>query len=75
MNDSIKADCPKGVFTGFCREKYQFRGKNPRSKETGATYMLIDLRTREIADGSSASGYDVNMDYISGSLFKNGSTW
>ena len=37
--------------------------------------MLMNLRTREIADGSSASGYDVNMDYISGSLFKNGSTW
>ena len=75
MNDSIKADCPKGVFTGFYGEKYQFRGKNPRSKESGATYMLMNLRTREIADGSSASGYDVNMDYISGSLFKNGSTW
>ena len=33
INDSIKADCPKGVFTGFYGEKYQFRGKNPRSKE------------------------------------------
>jgi hypothetical protein len=62
LNDSIKADCPKGVFTDFYGEKYQFRGKNPRSRESGATYILMNLRTHEIADGSSASGYDVNLD-------------
>jgi hypothetical protein len=62
LNDSIHADCPKGVLTDFYGEKYQFRGKNSLSKESGATYMLMNLRTREIADGSSASGYDVNMD-------------
>ena len=62
LNDLIHADCPKGVFTDFYGEKYQFRGKNPRSKESGAAYLLMNLRTHEMADGSSASGYDVNMD-------------
>lgn len=62
LNDSIHANCPKGVFTDFYGEKYQFRGKNPRSRESGAAYLLMNLRTHEIADGSSASGYDVNLE-------------
>jgi hypothetical protein len=61
LNDMITADCDKGVFTDFYGEKYQFRGKNPRPG-SGAKYLLVNLRTRKIADGSSASGYDVNMD-------------
>jgi hypothetical protein len=62
LNDVITADCPKGAFTDFYGEKYQFRGKNPRAGDFGAKYLLMNLRTHELADGSSASGYPVNMD-------------
>jgi hypothetical protein len=62
LNDAIDADCPKGVFTNFVGDRFQFRGKNPRPGEFGPKYLLMDLRTRQTADGSSASGYDVNMD-------------
>jgi hypothetical protein len=62
LNDAIYADCPKGVFTDFAGDKYLFKGKNLHQGETGPKYFLLNLRTRQIADGSSASGYDVNMD-------------
>lgn len=62
LNDGVTADCPRGVFTDFYGEKYQFLGENPRSKQSGARYLLKNLLTNEIADGSSASGYDVNME-------------
>ena len=62
LNDVITADCSKRVFTDFYGEKYQFPGKNPRASKSKAAYLLMNLRTHEMADGSSASGYDVNMD-------------
>jgi hypothetical protein len=62
LNDVVHADCPAGIFTNFFGEKYQFRGKNPHPGDVGPRYLLMALRNREIADGSSASGYDVNMD-------------
>lgn len=62
LNDLIYADCPKGVFTDFFGDRYQFGGRNRHPREFGPKYLILDLRTREIADGSSASGYDVHMD-------------
>ena len=62
LNDAIHANCYKGIFTDFGGEKYQFRGKNLHPGEVGPRYLLMNWRTREIADGSSASGYNVNMD-------------
>lgn len=62
LSDAIYADCPRGVFTDFFGDKYQFRGRNPKSGDFGPKYLLMDLRTNEIADGSSASGYEVNLD-------------
>jgi hypothetical protein len=62
LNDMVTADCPRRVFTDFYGERYQFLGENPRSQQSGARYLLKNLRTHEIADGSSASGYDVNME-------------
>lgn len=62
LNDSIRADCPRGVFTDFYGGKYQFRGNNPGARNSGTAYIVMNLRTHEIADGSSASGYDVNLD-------------
>jgi hypothetical protein len=62
LNDAIYADCPRGLFTDFGGDKFQFRGKNRTAGQFGPKYILMNLRTREIADGSSASGYDVNME-------------
>jgi hypothetical protein len=62
LNDAVYADCTKGIFTDFAGEKFQFRGKYARSGDTGPKYLLLDLGTHEIADGSSASGYETNMN-------------
>ena len=60
MNDVITANCKTGVFTDFFGNRYQFKGKN-LEPDPMAAYTVIDLRTGEIADGSSASGYPTNM--------------
>jgi hypothetical protein len=62
LNDVITANCATGEFTDFHGNRYRFLGP---SRKTGdfmmAKYALMDLRTREIADGSMASGYPTNM--------------
>lgn len=61
LNDIITANCSTGVFTDFYGSKYQFRGKHSNKDTFGPKYVLINLGTQEIADGSSASGYPTNM--------------
>lgn len=61
LNEVISADCPHGTFTNFYGDKLQFGGSN-RNADSGPRYILKNLRTGEVADGSSASGYDVNME-------------
>ena len=60
MNDVITANCTTGVFTNFWGERHRFAGPS-RDKDSMAKYRLINLRTGEEADGSSASGYPTNM--------------
>jgi len=62
LNDSIHANCITGVFTNFWGDKIQFRGKSRTRSETGPRYILVNLGSGEIADGSSASNYIVNME-------------
>jgi hypothetical protein len=62
LSDVIYADCLAGTFTDFFGAKYQFRGKNSHQGSVGPRYLLMDLSTHEIADGTSASGYEVNME-------------
>jgi hypothetical protein len=62
LSDAVYADCAKGLFTDFGGDKFQFRGKNPHPGEFGPKYLIMDLRTHGMADGSSASGYEVNLD-------------
>jgi hypothetical protein len=62
LSDVIQADCTRRIFSNFYGDKFQFQGRNSRPGEFGPRYLLMELRTRKIADGSSASGYDVNMD-------------
>ena len=64
LNDGITANCTTGIFTDFYGYNYQFKGKNPRS-DSMAAYVLVDLATGEVADGSSASGYPTNMGIFS----------
>ena len=62
LNDVITADCLRGVYSPTSTAKStNSEEENPRSKEFWAKYLLINLRAHEVADGSSASGYDVNM--------------
>lgn len=60
LNDVISGNCQTGVFTDFYGTQYQFKGENPEA-DAMAKYVLVDLSNGKIADGSSASGYPVNM--------------
>ena len=60
LNDSIRANCELGTFTDFFGTRYQLRGPNP-DPDGNAKYLLVNLDTKEVADGSSASGYPTNM--------------
>ena len=61
MNDQVVADCLRGVFTNFWGDRIQFRGPNRKKGEFGPKYILVNMRSGEIADGSSASNYPTNM--------------
>lgn len=60
LNDEIRGNCLTGVFTDFKGYRHQFRGR-ARMSGSMAKYSLIDLNSGQEADGSSASGYGVNM--------------
>jgi hypothetical protein len=62
LNDVITANCDTGQFTDFHGSRYKFLGPNRKTGDfVMAKYGIMDLATREIADGSMASGYPVNM--------------
>jgi hypothetical protein len=61
LREEITANCAAGVFTDFFGHSYQFKGRNEDTRSM-ATYVLVDVATGKVADGSSASGYSVNMD-------------
>ena len=63
LNDIITANCNTGEFADFHGNRYKFLGPNrARGDLVMAKYAIMDLGTREIANGSMASGYPVNMD-------------
>jgi len=64
LNDMVTANCSTGVFTDFVGNKYQFGGRNSRPDSTAA-YIVVNLATGEIADGSGASGYTTRMGIYS----------
>ena len=61
LSDRISANCPRGEFTNFFGKSYRFMGANKTSDDFAPKYRLRDIATGEMADGSSASGYPVNM--------------
>jgi hypothetical protein len=62
LNDMITANCVSGEFTDFRGNRYRFLGPARSSGSLAmAKYAIMDLATRETADGSSASGYPTNL--------------
>lgn len=61
LNDEISADCVRGTFVDFYGNRYRFAGPN-RNPDVDAKYRIISLPSGEVANGSSASGYPVNID-------------
>ena len=64
LNDQVTANCVTGRFTDFNGNDYQFLGKATGKENEGriAKYIIKYLADGQLADGSSASGYDVNVD-------------
>ncbi|WP_267424321.1 hypothetical protein [Methylobacterium sp. GC_Met_2] len=60
LNDQVTANCPRGEFTDFQGGRYRFAGPS-RDKDSMAKYAVISLPSGEVADGSMASGYPVNI--------------
>jgi hypothetical protein len=62
-NDGPKtatANCRMKTFTDFRGSRFQFLGKNSdMSGDIFAEYLIKDLKSGEVLDGSSASGYDI----------------
>lgn len=61
VSDRITANCPRGEFTNFFGKAFRFLGPKKTADSFGPKYRLQDAATGEIADGSSASGYPINM--------------
>jgi hypothetical protein len=62
LNDIITANCNTGEFTDFYGSRHKFLGPNHAPGDfVMAKYAIMDLATREVANGSMASGYPVNM--------------
>src|ERR1035437_5852783 len=64
LSEIITANCEKGSFTDFGGLTHQFRGKNITRDSSAPKYVLMNVRTKEVADGSMASGYGVNMGLV-----------
>lgn len=62
LNDAVFANCLSGVFTNFWGDKLRYQGPNQRRSEFGPKYIIRNLQSGEVADGSSASNYSVNME-------------
>ena len=62
LNDAVVGNCVSGEFVDFHGGHYRFLGPNRQAGQFQmAKFAIMNLATREIADGSSASGYPVNL--------------
>jgi hypothetical protein len=59
---TITANCGRNTFYDFYNRRFVFLGKNrsPNGDVT-ADYLIKDLKTGQLLDGSSASGYDIEF--------------
>jgi hypothetical protein len=59
----VRGNCLDKTFTDFNGNRYAFLGRTQNEKtEITAEFSIRDLSTRDILDGSSASGYDVRLE-------------
>ena len=56
VGDRVTADCKKRTWTDVYGQPYAFEGV-ARSPDLMADYVVRDLKSGEVLDGSSASGY------------------
>jgi hypothetical protein len=57
------ANCVRRTFTDYVGDNFLFIGKNnDTSGNISADYLIRDLKSRKILDGSTASSYDVESD-------------
>ena len=61
LNDVIAANCNSGEFIDFRGNHFRFLGPNP-NKNGMVEYVIKNVSTGDVADGSSASGYPVNIE-------------
>jgi hypothetical protein len=66
LNDVIYGNCTTGVFSDFSGNWHCFEGKNKKKTKTDEdfglpNYIIRDLPTGEIENGTSASGYTTYM--------------
>jgi hypothetical protein len=62
LNDVITANCTTGDFVDFRGTRYRFLGPNRKTGDfVMAKFAIMNIATKEIADGSSASGYPTNL--------------
>jgi hypothetical protein len=59
---TITANCLSNTFSGFNNERFVFLGRNKSTNgEVTADYLIKEIKSGEILDGSSASGYDIEF--------------
>jgi hypothetical protein len=61
VGDRVTADCVTRTWTDMYGQSFAFLGPAKRADETMADFAIRDLKTGEILDGSSASGYGVEL--------------
>lgn len=64
VGDRITADCKQQRWTDVYGQSYQLLGKNKKTDPTEPDYKVKDLQSNTILDGSSASGYDLEISLL-----------
>jgi hypothetical protein len=60
--EEVTGNCVTGRFKNFYNEDHQFLGEmKSKSDDTMAEYIIKNLATSQIADGSNGSGYPTNL--------------
>lgn len=63
FKEAMTGNCDSGEFSDFYGGRYRFLGRNPKSGYfADDKYVIKDLATGDIADGSEMSRYSINLD-------------
>lgn len=61
VRDRVTGNCNKKIWTDMYGESYAFLGMAKKSDNLMAVFALKDLKTGKILDGTTSSGYDVEL--------------